>query len=129
MAATLLPTVRQRAALRGALTLWPRWARWTVHELNSWRDGWNEPSAWVPVILNSRRKLTYSDSFPDESCESHHGVMAIDLRRGIGWPACQVYNPDVATARNAISSERFCGTARYAPMLVRGERTDTGRTP
>ena len=37
-------------------------------------------------------------------------------RYGMGGLACQVYNPDVATARNPITGEPFSGTARYAPM-------------
>ncbi len=35
---------------------------------------------------------------------------------GMGGLACQVYNPAVATARNAITGELFSGTARYSPM-------------
>lgn len=37
-------------------------------------------------------------------------------RYGPGGVACQLYNPAVATARHPLTGERFCGTARYAPM-------------
>ena len=41
---------------------------------------------------------------------------------GQGGVPCQIYNPDVATARNAITGETFIGTATYRPM-----RDMTGR--
>jgi tetrathionate reductase subunit A len=36
-------------------------------------------------------------------------------RYGSGGAPCQIYNPTVATARNALTGEAFAGTARYEP--------------
>lgn len=44
------------------------------------------------------------------------GPAWMTYRYGQGGLPCQLYNPDVATTRNSLSGERFCGTARFAPM-------------
>lgn len=61
-----------------------------VPGLNARADGWSQPGAWLPAILNSRRRRTYYDSFPDTAAQPHHWGMVIDLRRCIGCQACVV---------------------------------------
>lgn len=90
-AAAAVPRVAvRRYALPQVLTLRPRWASWTVDALNARPDGWSQPEAWVPRILNSRGLRGLYQSFPDESRQPHHWGMVIDLRKCIGCHACVV---------------------------------------
>ncbi len=36
-------------------------------------------------------------------------------RYGVGGVACQIWNQSVATARNAVTGQAFCGSGRYEP--------------
>jgi tetrathionate reductase subunit B len=83
-------TLRKLVAPQGVLALRPRWASWTVDKLNALRDGWSEPSAWMPAILNSHQSQIYHDSFPNFTGQAPHWGMVVDLRRCIGCQACVV---------------------------------------
>lgn len=89
-ASTATRVGQQGVALPQILKLRPRWASWTVSELNEARDGWSQPSAWISKILNSKRQNAYYESFPKESTKPHHWAMVVDLRRCIGCQACVV---------------------------------------
>ncbi len=90
-AASTIPKVPvRRVPLPKVLALRPRWASWTVDELNANNDGWSQPAAWMSTILNRKKLGIYHDSFPAESSQPHHWVMVIDLRKCIGCQACVV---------------------------------------
>ena len=79
-----------RRALGQIFSLKPRWASWTVDELNARHDNWSQPSQWIHNILNRSNVGVAYDAFPDESRQQHHWVMVIDLRKCIGCQACVV---------------------------------------
>ncbi len=75
-------------------------------------DGWVRPAG---QIIPAKLRSTFLNNlrFPGVPPSNPRWM---SYRYGQGGNACQLYNPAVATARNAITGEQFCGTARYARM-------------
>jgi tetrathionate reductase subunit A len=79
---------------------------------------------WAPLkdqITPEQLRLAFANAIGQPQSSSHSRAW-MTHRYGEGGVPCQIYNPTVAGAFNAITGEPASGTARYVPMRnMRGE--------